>query len=111
MAISLAEMKARNLPHATPDDVVKQIEHFKVELPAPKLSEYLAHFIKPEGDNRCPRDDGYFTWGLAHGSGHCTRCGWPGTFYHFPKDEAGKPQRFEAMLWIHPDELEERKSA
>lgn len=108
MVESLAAMKARDLPHATSTDVAEQIERFSVDLPTEALDGYLAHFIKPEGDGRCPRDGGSFTWGLAHGSGHCTECGWPGVLYHFPKDADGNSQRFEALLWLHPDDLEER---
>lgn len=104
---SLAEMKARNLPHATSADVAREDGQSPVAPPSNMLDDYLSHFIKPEGDNRCPRDGGYFTWGLAHGSGHCTTCGWPGAMYHFPKDASGERQRFEALLWLHPDDLEE----
>ena len=108
---SLSTMKARGLPHAISTDITALIERFSVKLPAETLADYLSHFIKPEGDNRCPRDEGYFTWGLAHGHGHCTRCGWPAVLYHFPKDSDGKEHRFEALLWCHPDDLEERKRA
>lgn len=26
---------------------------------------------------------GGFTWGIAHGEGHCSYCGWPGRAHHF----------------------------
>jgi hypothetical protein len=108
---SLAEMQKRDLPHATSADVAAQIERFAVKLPSAVLDEYLSHFVKPSGDHGCPRDGGFFTWGIVHGCGHCAGCGWPGRLYHFPKDETGNTHRFEALLWCHPDDLEERKSA
>lgn len=35
-------------------------------------------------------DGGGFTWGLAHGEGHCRLCSWPARAYHFAKDREGK---------------------
>jgi hypothetical protein len=45
-----------------------------------------------------------FTWGLAHGEGHCSSCGYPTRMYH---------RRVEGVstfpLQYHPDEFARRE--
>ena len=44
-----------------------------------------------------------FTWGVANGEGHCSRCGYPTRMYHrLPEGTGTFP------LQYHPDELERR---
>jgi len=42
-----------------------------------------------------------FTWGLAHGEGHCDHCGYPTRMYHRVDGKTGT-----FPLQYHPDELE-----
>lgn len=110
---SLATMQAAKLARAEPSDIEKNLAHFKVDMPADKIAEYVGHFAKPLPDQECCRceERATFIWGLTHGHGHCHSCGWPGVLYHFPKDADGKTHRFECLLWHHPDDLSERKSS
>ena len=56
---------------------------------------------------------GGFRWGLAHGHGNCSGCGWPAVAHHFIKDEHGEDvvtlRNF--ILQLHPDFVERRKRA
>jgi hypothetical protein len=54
---------------------------------------------------------GGFTWGIAHGEGHCKNCGWPARAYHFIKDSDGKDLMTlrNVILQYHPDYVTERK--
>jgi hypothetical protein len=54
---------------------------------------------------------GGFTWGLAHGHGHCRNCGWPATLYHFIKDRHGKDLCTVRgiLLQAHPDTVSLKK--
>lgn len=44
-----------------------------------------------------------FTWGLAHGSGHCADCGYPARAYHY--DLPLFKGMANLILQYHPDEL------
>lgn len=33
---------------------------------------------------------GGFEWGLAHGEGRCSKCGWPARAHHWVKDASGE---------------------
>lgn len=56
---------------------------------------------------------GTWRWGIAHGVGECSKCGWPSHGHHFIKDEAGEEvltlRNF--ILQVHPDFVERRKRA
>ena len=77
------------------------------------LSHYAAPKKDAEGNNRpgqpCVACDAThsFTWGIAHGQGHCTRCGWPATLYHFIHDKDGNEVMAirGLLLWAHPDDI------
>lgn len=55
--------------------------------------------------------DGGFIWGLVHGQGHCRKCHWPATAYHFVKDRHGKEMITfrHVVLQVHPKHIEVRK--
>jgi len=99
----------------------------KRPLTEPELAEiaaYLRMFTRPfksddggkTGTVQCPGCDavlsrpglmgllspGTFTWGIGHGEGGCSRCGYPARAYHF---KVGPIERMEAILPVHPDEL------
>lgn len=48
---------------------------------------------------------GSFQWGIVHGEGRCSKCGWPCRAYHYPKhgDEKIFDKRMEFILQFHPD--------
>lgn len=70
-------------------------------------ADYIAAFAQPSegGACLCCGETGTFTWGLAHGSGHCFECGWPARLYHFVKGEDGNETRIVRLLQYHPDEI------
>ena len=112
--VRLDKLKAANIPHATPDDLTGNLE-FNTD---PDVIAYLRHYAKPKVDDAgvvrqgqpCVACDAQhsFTWGLVHGQGFCTGCGWPGTLYHFVNDKEGKEVATMrgALLWAHPTEIE-----
>ena len=92
------------------------------------LAEYLSQFATPNynpaggmlsGSISCLKCDrplngmlGSFQWGLAHGEGQCSGCGWPARGRHRPTDADGE-QIFdgplEMVLQYHPDEVTTRQ--
>jgi len=49
---------------------------------------------------------GGFTWGLAHGEGHCSKCGWPARMYHEIRNPEGElVAGFTLLLQYHPTEV------
>ena len=44
-----------------------------------------------------------FHWGIQHGTGSCSKCGWPARAYHFVTDETGTEVRISMVLQYHPD--------
>lgn len=56
---------------------------------------------------------GGFTWGLAHGEGHCKGCGWPARAHHFIKDAEGEDVATirNVILQYHPAYVKVRKKA
>lgn len=113
----LDQLKASNIPRATPDDLTDNPE-FNID---PDVIEYLSHYAKPRTDaagtvrkgTPCIACDARwsFTWGLTHGAGQCKKCGWPGTIYHVIKDKSGTQVAHMRgfLLWAHPSEIEMNK--
>lgn len=87
------------------------------------LNEYFKIFAKPkflEGENvnwisgsldciNCGRRLngvlGTFQWGITHGEGNCSECGWPGRAIHYIKDTDGEDffnRPFDIILQYHP---------
>jgi hypothetical protein len=61
---------------------------------------------------KCGSPYGGFRWGLQHGCGSCSTCGWPARAYHFVIDENGDERRLVIVLQYHPDEVKvARKSS
>lgn len=101
------------------------------------LDKYFAGFAQPDitekdgkkvlGNQPCIKCDeplsgdlisglfgkGGFTWGLAHGEGHCKNCGWPARAYHFIKHDDGSELATirNVILQYHPDYVTERKKS
>ncbi len=75
-------------------------------------ADYAEKFAEPlpNGECLCCGRIGMFTWGLAHGEGHCHECGWPARLYHFVKLPDGKDDRIVRLLQYHPDGISLRKA-
>ncbi len=108
---ALPRMKASDIAEAKPGRETDAATHLAA------LDEYLSHFVAP-GDGKCiscgEPQGGFaaglmgtgFTWGLAHGEGHCGTCGYPARAYHEIKTDDDKPIRLSGLvLQYHPDEL------
>lgn len=126
-ADGLARMKAEDLPHCKVGDV------WRIEMPEngmtaeagretllrmERAGDYLRHFLPPGERGDCAfcgsRQGGLtaailgggFEWGLQHGEGHCSRCGYPARAYHDLKDADGaKVINGALILQYHPDEI------
>ena len=97
------------------------------DAPPPELLEaidaYLAPFVKYQPKVPCINCGtlqsngivtallGGFTWGIAHGEGHCDHCGWPARAYHeIPDPKGGEPlAKFSLVLQYHPAELKTKE--
>lgn len=117
--LDIAALRAKALPKLTFGDVFKITDGSLDEQEIAAIDSYLARFtiIRDERGSRCPGCGSLltahdaitglflgatFTWGIAHGEGHCSGCGYPARAYHF---DVGPLKRFEAVLAVHPDEL------
>jgi len=132
MTFDLAALKAKSLPRCTfdalgvklvpkdgaaPEQVEKEITEIRSW-----VDIQVARFIPPQKECiGCGRVIAAanvleafalatFTYGLAHGEGSCSNCGYPARANHYPIGDA-PGLRFDRVLQYHPDELEERQSA
>lgn len=87
-----------------------------------ELDKHFLQFLPPEGDcvgcgsRLGVKDDkeaflamfgvqeATFVWGMTHGSGYCSKCGYPAQAYHY---NVGPIARAMMILQPHPDELKE----
>ena len=53
---------------------------------------------------------GSFEWGIAHGEGYCSNCGYPARAYHTVNDREHKPifEHAAFVLQYHPEVLADR---
>lgn len=108
-AARLAELIGVNLPAATPESIGIKITALQDDPTAAEDAEkvlrsvvnYLAVFMPPGGCPNCGRKHG-FTWGMAHGEGHCVNCMYPGRAVHDIPD-VGVIRNL--VLWYHPSDL------
>lgn len=130
--LDLDELRARGLPRLDHSFIKMENvgetneERAKAETAASKLraalDQYLRIFIKPEskgadnlvtGSQKCVGCGaaldglfGTFQWGLAHGEGACSGCGYPCRAYHRVMDGGAEPiMTFQFVLQYHPEEL------
>jgi len=80
------------------------------------IDKYLAGFAQPAEGMKCLKcgtvQTGFlsaamgtgFQWGIAHGEGACSTCGWPGRGFHKIPDVG----TLEMLLQYHPDCVEEK---
>ncbi len=106
----LAEMQSRPFPRATPGEF--SFDDLSKEEDAAYVSKFLPPRQARDGNIMCvgcgsPLSGlltGTFEWGIAHGEGHCYRCGYPARMYHF-----FEKRRVAFPLQWHPDDLVRRK--
>lgn len=116
----------RTVPHATIEDIGGVWKNGADPEVVEDLTKYLHCFASPgkeEGQPciRCSKKlRGTFTdqmlglagfeWGLIHGHGRCSHCGWPAVLYHFVKDRHGKELLTfrHVLLQFHPADIEIR---
>lgn len=95
----------------TPADVLKALdEHFrhyaKSGTPCPGCGATL--FVG--ADDFVGMLTATFRWGIVHGEGNCSNCGWPATVHHSIRDADGEELIFlrNYGLAAHPDFVEKR---
>lgn len=108
----LAKLKALNLPRLTATEVFSANDDAAAADRDKYLDAYMAGFLPPATDWKCIGCDtkltgifGSFTFGLAHGEGHCASCGYPTRLFH--RFAEGPVQFFKMPLQYHPADLEE----
>ena len=78
-------------------------------------NEYLKIFVAPDEEKRCICCDkllggllGTFEYGLAHGEGKCSECGYPARANHYVEIPDLGEMSFVNILQYHPDQLKPR---
>lgn len=124
----IRRLRLKNLPHCTSVDL-GTITHKEGATPEERalgdariaeLNKYMDAFT-PMVDGKCiccggvqgvnPKDPAsmirtmmsgvQFVYGLAHGEGYCSKCGWPGRANHYIGDWC----RFNIIMQYHPESL------
>jgi hypothetical protein len=135
--VSIEEMQAKNLPSLdwrtmmkssepgkTVEEVVREDAAAEGKNPdevIAALDAYFAPFTPMVDGSKCVGCDktqggdifeaalglACFTWGLAHGEGYCSNCGWPARGYHYkmpwPFPQSERPVGL--ILQYHPSAL------
>lgn len=109
-------MPIKNITRATFAELRQLIPRSATFTPefATIIDAYLNRFAMPRDvkdvrpQNPCLKCDSLyagFHWGIQHGCGSCSKCGWPARAYHFVMDENGIERRLVIVLQYHPDEV------
>lgn len=116
----LRELQAAGLPRMTWRDVLEVKEGGSLSAEEDMAMEaYFRQFVKADGCVCCGKQQGgdiiaslignaYFRWGIAHGEGFCSNCGYPARAYHF---NVGPIKRLPIILQYHPEDLKEWEPA
>lgn len=117
--MELARLQAANLPKMRASDIADIKEPGpEADAAMKRLDDYLQAFVKADDHGKCvccgEQQGGdmiagllgkaKFRWGLAHGEGFCSECGYPGRALHYigeGKDE----MRLSLILQYHPEGL------
>lgn len=117
---SLAELKARNLPHLRASDISEPIEDTpEAKAQFEMLDKYLNAFVAVQGGACicCGAQQGAkdaiealfgkakFRWGFVHGEGICSECGYPARAMHYIGEGAEQIVIRNLILQYHPDGL------
>jgi hypothetical protein len=103
----LEELQELPLPRATPGDVPFPPDVASRYLP-PRMDRAESHIeCVGCGSHLNGLFSGTFRWGLAWGSGFCSRCRYPVRMYH-EVDVDGKKEVLTFPLQPHPEDLRRR---
>ena len=92
----------------TPAEIVEALNKYfepfaAIDVPADNAKEFDSPCLGC-GESQVGLLRGRFTWGIAHGEGHCSNCGWPARMYHDIRDSDGvRLMYFRLLLQYHPD--------
>ena len=111
MPKTLEEMQAANLPHATCENIGVSItpkDDSDGSLADEVVAEADAYFAEFTPGPDCPKCGatlvgwlGSFTWGIANGEGHCSKCHYPARALH----RKSPFSYLSVILPYHPDSL------
>ena len=123
--LDLVGLRAKNLPRATAASVGMKLtaktpdNQERCDEVMAVIDKQLHPFVAPTTNGDEPAKcigcgsalDGFFgsfTWGIVHGEGACSNCGYPARAMHYLKD--GGQELFDRplqyVLQYHPDELD-----
>lgn len=107
----LAQLKESNIERLDWTDILNASDDLPAE-DRDAMAEYFKHFAKPKGvcikcGARLGGLLGSFRWGIQHGEGECSQCGYPARGYH---RDVGPIEFLPMVLQYHPNELEEPKA-
>jgi len=131
MAIKLKELQDKKLPRTTIADLPFELKLKKGARESQKAKEakenfikiinkYLRMFVSDKKCINCEEDlsgiFGTFNWGIVHGEGHCSNCGYPARGRHYIKaknlvidDKEETELILPFILQYHPSELRQRR--
>lgn len=131
MPINLKKLQNKNLPHATieslplelkwsgKDGRTKEAKKAKEKF-IKVMNNYLYDFLPSQKDVPCVNCSepqagifGCFQWGLAHGEGYCSKCGYPARGCHYPDRIVTSWEgsgRLNLILQYHPNVLKGGKN-
>lgn len=105
-----------NAKEGTPETIIKALDGYFSHFAAVEVKEENGKpEMQPQKCIGCGRlltgILGTWRWGIAHGVGECSSCGWPSHGHHFIKDEAGEHVAtiHNFILQVHPDFVEQRQ--
>jgi hypothetical protein len=108
--INLEDLKARALPICKWRDLLTVRDGELSPKEEEELDAYLKAFLPPNKDRKCVNCGltlgglvGRFTYGICHGEGYCSECGYPGRANHY---NFGPIDSLTFILQYHPDGLE-----
>jgi len=131
MKIKLKELQDKKLAYATIDDLPFDLKIKKGAEKSQKskkakedfievINEYLKIFVADKKCINCEEDlsglFGTFNWGIVHGEGSCSNCGYPARGRHYIKlkklvvdDKEKNELILPFVLQYHPNELKQRR--
>ena len=116
----LDELRAVGLPHLRAADIVNPIENSAEQKKQWDMIDAYVKAFTPMQDNKCiccgePQGarnladvvlgTARFKWGLAHGEGRCSECGYPARAIHYIGKGDDEIVMRNVLLQYHPDGL------
>lgn len=109
MIKTLQELKDSNIIPCSVQSLGIKLSGEKKDWAEEKINEYLSDFVFSEKCLGCEHDMtgilGMFQWGIQHGEGNCSNCGYPARAYHRVPDVVNWQNM---VLQYHPKTLTEK---